>query len=515
MTHLDSRYKLTGLLLFSLFTLICYWSIPSLAYQEWDSIENVYVVETFPFPLEWGNHPLVHIIQSLIYRMVNLLGYSGSVLNLLQLINVVATGASVAMLYVILSRRFNLSLIQSAGWAAFLGSAYSVISFAGTAEIYSIALLLLLLAWNSLLLSYSDAKPRRLIMAGVLIGLAGLAHQFSAILLGASSLVGVLNQTRQSIAILWVAVITTLLLGYGMLGYFAVGALSISDIYDWVRGYIGDTSYGRYLSLEGIQLAIYSSTTSLIRGADTYLEPLRVSVLFLISGIFILLVVQFRSLAAPTLFSFAYPTLPVLVGLPFIIWWDPGLVGKWWILIAPFFIVAFSFAIRKHVYWKQFAPICLAMVVLLVNQLGGLRYEHKPDRVFEQALQTWSENTSREDVLYESNVLTEYLLYMYDRPNTISVFSVLSENRSSNDPYRAFEIIFEKAWERGARVYYTAGLNEYYDERLDEMGVSKQGLDKFFRTYRWDGPVFEYRERANGPVKQVYRLLPADTDKTE
>jgi len=505
----ERQFKVVGFSLFLLFAAICYWSMPSLAYQEWDSLVYAHAVENDPLPLGWGNHPLGNLIQSFIYRVALYLGYDGRALILLQIFNTLVTAASIAVFYVILVRRIEINIIPAVGWAAFFGSGYSMLSFAGTAEIYSIALLLLLIAWNSLLLALSRPESSRLFIAGLLIGLAGLSHQFSAILLAAGVLAACFYQTRRTIVLLGCTIFATLLIGYGLLGYLDTGSFALDGLYAWIKGYVGEPSYGRSLTLEGMQLAMTSGTQSVIKSAVSGLSPVRILVLGIIVFIFIALPFQRRLWTSRNIKIVIYCALPALIGLPLIIWWDPVLEGKFWLLIAPFFIALLTLSLPSNKRWARFIPVSLAVFTLFVNQLNGLRFEHMPDRVFEASLQAWIDNSSRSDVLYESNNYTAHLLYWGDRPRTTSAGALFYGNDDLNNPYRPLERVIEDAWARGASVLYTEGLNDYLDDdRLAVVGASREGLNAFFRSYHHEGPVFEYQEYSGGPVKQVFRLVP-------
>jgi len=513
--HPELQFKLVSFSLFLLFAAVCYWSMPSLVHQEWDSIANAGAVEKYPLPLEWGNHPLGHLVQSIIYRVAIYLGYDGRALTLLQIINTLATAASIVVFFVILVRRMALNIMQAAGWAAFLGSGYSMLSFAGTAEIYSLSLLLMLVAWNSMLFAFTHPQPYRLIIAGVLIGLAGLTHQFGAILLGAGVVAGFFYQPRQA-TVLGAVMLATLVLGYGLLGYLAIGSLTPDELLLWIRGYVGEPIYGRSFSLEGVRLAMDSGTRSLIRGAETDLYLLRILLLGVIVILLLALPFQRRLWASDHIQTGIYCALPGLVGLPLIIWWEPALEGKFWLLLAPFFTALLALSIPYNKRWAWIIPASLAASVLFVNQLSGLQDEHRPDLVFEKSLQTWIDHSSSSDVLYESNVFTEYLMFLGDRPNTISAGSLFHDDHDINNPYRPLQQAIEDAWGRGASVLYTEGINDYYDDNLlVVIGASRDGLNAFFRSYRREGPVFEYQETADGPMKQVFRLVPPITQEPD
>ena len=512
--HPELRLILVGFALFLLFAAICYWSMPSLVHQGWDSLENAYEIENNPIPLRWGNHPLGHLIQSLIYRVAIYFGYDDRALRLLQIVNVLATAAAVVTLFVILVRRMAVNITQAAGWATFFGSGYSIIYFAGIAEIYSLSLLLLLIAWNSVLLAVTRPEAYRLIVAGVLIGVAGLAHQFSGILLGTVVVMGFFYLPRKSTVILVGVMLSTLVLGYGLLAYLATDSLAPGELFIWIRKYVGESSFGRSFSLEGVRLAMDSGTQSLIKGTETGSHLLRTLLLGIIALILISLPLQRRLWTFARIQTGLYCAFPVLIGVLLIIWWDPVLEGKWWLLVAPFLTAMLALGLPDNRRWVRFVPMSLALSVLLINQLGlqdkhGLQYIHNRDLVFERSLQAWVDHSSPGDVLYESKMFTEHLLYLANRPETISAHLLIYDNHDIKNPYRPLEKAIKDAWDRGASVLYTNGLNEYYDDdRLAVVGASRDGLDAFFRAYGHEGPVFEYRETLNGPLKQVFRLVP-------
>jgi hypothetical protein len=126
-------------------------------------------------------------------------------------------------------------------------------------------------------------------------------------------------------------------------------------------------------------------------------------------------------------------------------------------------------------------------------------------------LQAWIAHSSPEDAIYESNRFTQHLLYWADRPHTTSAHVIIYDSEDVQNPYAPLEVIIADAWNRGASMLYTDGINDYYDdERLALFGASQQGIDDFFNSYRLEGPVFEYRENRDGPLKQVFRVLPPE-----
>ena len=494
--------------LFCVFLLISYWSIPALIHQEWDSIAYAYYVEYMPFEL-YGNHPLGHLIASSLYRVATYFGYVGRALTILQIANIVFTSIAIAMFFVILVRRFQLCIVAAAGWSAFMGSGYSLLNNAGTADIYAVSLLFLLFALYQMLLVLKKYSLWRASLAGVLIGLAAMAHQFNAVLLGVFIIVVFWRQDKAALLTLSISSLCATVVGYCFLGFLVTGSLEFSDIYDWVKGYGGTPTFGRSIAFDQIGVVANSGIQSfLVGGAPSKVMYLRD---LLLVGIFLLLMVSlYRLIKNDTSNRSVYVACIVtfVLGVGLILWWDAEIWGKFWILLFPFFTILL---VNSLVYGRltQFYPIILAAGVLTVNQVNALRFQHQPDHVFEAALQSWIVHTNPDDVLYEANLFTGHLSYWGDRPGAVSANVLIYYGDDIEDPYKPLRQIFNDAWVQGYSVWFTDGLNEYYsDERLSYVGASREGLKSFLDTFRREGPVFEYREYKDGPVKQVFRLLP-------
>jgi hypothetical protein len=67
--------------------------------------------------------------------------------------------------------------------------------------------------------------------------------------------------------------------------------------------------------------------------------------------------------------------------------------------------------------------------------------------------------------------------------------------------------LFARTQREGREVLFAPGLSSYFtDDRLSVVGTTAKDLVAFFDGYRWDGPLFEYREDSGHPMKQAYRM---------
>ena len=143
----------------------------------------------------WGNHPLGHVVQCGVFKISRRLGYEGRALPVMKVFNGVTAAAAVAALFLVMITVLGMGALRSAGWTVVFGGTYGVWHFAGTADIYGLSLLLLIVAWG--LTVWSLDRPSRgwSLLAGLAFGAATLSHQFSGVIL-ASGTIGLLWSFR-------------------------------------------------------------------------------------------------------------------------------------------------------------------------------------------------------------------------------------------------------------------------------------------------------------------------------
>jgi hypothetical protein len=285
--------------------------------------------------------------------------------------------------------------------------------------------------------------------------------------------------------------------------------VSPSALLAWSRGYAGDPTYGRFLSLDALGVAFYSSTQSLVRGelrAD--LEIWR-RLLLGVVGLVLLTSLWLHRRQTPARRPLLGATVaPCAAGVLLILWWEPGLQGKFWLILAPLVTAVFAAGLPAR-GWLAGVPGVLAVTVLTFNQVAGLQIEHRPDIAFEDSLQRWIDHSSRDDVLLESSRFTAHLLFWGDRPGTANVYRLIQASGDPADPYALVRRVIDEAWSRDAQVLFAEGLDGYYsDDRLAVVGTSRAEYAAFFEAFPREGPVFTYQEGTDRPEKQAYRLVP-------
>jgi hypothetical protein len=501
---------------------------PSLAYQHWDSLEYGYATDSRTVNAIWGNHPLGHLVQRGVYSLVRPVVGDGHALPVLKGFSALAGGTAVGALFALLAalrdRKAIAGLVPALGAALIFGSSYGFWQFAGTADIYTLAALALIAALAALLSAVVRGSIALSVLAGALAGIATLSHQFTGVLLAVTA-IGLLplwfsqHRRRALAAVTAMAFSSALVLvvGYAVLGSLALGSFEPDRILTWAKGYSGDPTYGRYLTWRGLWEALHAATTTLAGRTTGALALARWIVLG--AGLLWLLVGSRRLGRLPAgdrTIAHAI-VLQCIVGWGLVTWWEPGLIGKFWILLLPGFLIWCSYTFRATTATHSptprravvFAPVAAGLLLFAYNWTTTMRFERRANVVFERSLDLWIAHSKPDDVIFETGEFSAHLLFWARRPATANVYRLLREGHRSGDSYAPLRALIDRARREGRDVLYSPGLSNYFtEERLRIAGTDARALVSFFESYRWDGPVFEYQEDVGLQSKAVYRLGP-------
>jgi hypothetical protein len=510
------------------FTALYLWASPSLAHQHWDSLEYAYAVDSRGMNAVWGNHPLGHLAQRGVYSAARTFGYTGHALPLLKGFSAVAGGAAVGALFALLaalseSRTFA-GLLPALGAALIFGGSYGFWLFAGTADIYTLAALAFIAAQAALLSAALRGAVGLGVLAGALAGVATLSHQFAGVLLAVSA-IGLLpvwashprGRAVATVASMSLSGALTLVAGYAILGSVVLDSLEPSRILTWARGYSGDPTYGRYLTWRGLSDAISAATATLAGHttgprAVTRGITLGAGLCWLFAGTWRLgrLPGDHRTIARTMILQCA-------VGWALVIWWEPGLIGKFWILLLPacliwsWYVFRVAMTAGTPVVRRRIVvvPVAAGLLLLAYNWSNAMRFERQANVVFERSLNLWITHSSPSDVILETGRFTAHLRFWGRRASTANVYRLLQAGHRGGDPYALLRALIEDASRDHRTVLFSPGLSSYFtDDRLSVVGTDVKSLVAFFESYRWDGPIFEYQEDVGLPLKAVYRLSP-------
>jgi hypothetical protein len=459
------------------------------------------------------------------------MGHTGHALPVLQGVSAVAGGAAVGALFALLAAlsdaRTFACLRPAIGAAGVFGGSYGFWHFAGTADIYTLAALALIAALAALLSAVRRGSVARAALAGTLAGIATLSHQFTGVLLAVTAIgllpLWALHSRRRAVAAVAAMAFSgalVLVAGYAMFGYLALGSLDPHRILTWAKGYSGDPTYGRYLTGRGLLDAVYAATATLAGHASGIRGAARGVILG--AGFCWLLVGTWRLGRLPH----AHRTiaramiLQCAVGAALVLWWEPGLIGKFWILLLPGFLIWCWYTCRALTEAGSpaigrilvSAPVAAGVLLLAYNWSSTMRYERPANVVFERSLALWITHSGPDDVILETGRFTAHLRFWGRRPATANVYRLLQAGHQAGDPYASLRALIDSATSEGRTVLFSPGLSEYFtDDRLGVVGTDVNALVSFFESYRWDGPIFEYQEDVGLPLKSAYRLLPQAT----
>jgi hypothetical protein len=517
------------LLLFAALLATYLFTAPALEHQHWDSLEYPYACENRAVKTVWGNHPLGHVVLCGAYRGAQAVGYDGRALPFMRACNAVIGALSVILLIRALEW-LGVHRRRAIAWGLLMAGTYGFWLYAGTADIYGLSLLAMLLAWRSLLRAAATPSRRHWLLAGVIVGLAVVTHQFNGPLLVATFVALVVSpppgvqRPRVSDA-MWLGAISGVLV---IAGYWTIGVLTNDTtdwrvLRDWIVGYGSDPTYGRSFHGVGFLTAMWTASDTLLR--MTWTAALAAIRFWLVGAIAALLLL---GIAATPLTRGLVRTAAIsavaqlAVGVPLIWWWAPDHVGKWWLLMLPALVVILAAGVEvidqrggarlSPSRRPRLSRLCTtaAFVVSLgcvtFTGLVTMRPMRRADPAFADTMASWARETQPADVIVESDV-TAHLLFWTHRPNALFIYRTIQASPPA-DRFARLRETFENAWREGRHVYYVPGMVDRFQDRdLHLVGVTREEVTQFFERYSRVGPVFRYRPRSNADEREVYRLL--------
>ncbi len=337
-----------------------------------------------------GNHPLGNMLLNLMFVLAKQLGYSGRALPLFKVVSSIAGGITVTVFFLVSALVLKNGLSSSLGLAILLGASYSFWHYAGTAEIYNLAALFLLLGWLALMLELQpSSKSRSLFLSGIIVGLAILAHQLN-VLLVVMGLFFVLadschrDATRRMLSFL-ASTSLVVALGYFVAGLLKTSSISLHAILYLAAGYFrqGDPAWGNYLAMEYLPVAWSHTIGAIVHFGGRSLPSVlsRGVLLFVLGFIMLLGAVKSRSMGYYRKVILVAAFLQYSILLVLIFWWDPFNIKYWLLPLIPLAIAlaCVSEAVQGSVYtflrsrvpysWmlsRSLLPL-LAVLIILFN----------------------------------------------------------------------------------------------------------------------------------------------------
>jgi hypothetical protein len=520
------RLKLS---LWSLLALLALYLVtaPSVLHHHWDSLEYAFACETPSVKQVWGNHPLGHVVLCGAFKAATRLGYHGRALFFMSGVNALIGALTVIALAALLID-LEISRRRAIGWAMVMAGLYGFWLYAATADVYALSLLAMLLAWRALLWAATAPTVRRAAIAGLVIGLAVVAHQFNGILLLVAFLGlvpfarGSRRPTLRALTALAGVSVVVVVAAYGAIGMWTTRSTGLSAIWPWIVGYGADPTYGRSFDLAGLETAYYSATQTLLRYPESRsLYPLRAGLLVLLVAPAILglaLLPFARGRLRPAVWS-AWSQLGV--GMPLVVWWAPYHIGKWWLLMLPALaVVQASGAETLAARLARLGPAAarrsdrlidmsiwtLALACLAFTGVLTMRPMQRPNPAFDQAMAQWTTHTKPDDVIIQGDV-TAHLLFWVKRPKALFLYRTVQSGAAKGDPFATLQELITRAHRDGRSVFFVPGTGDLLAVKdLALVGVTRDDLRAFFDRYARSGPVFRFRGAEGREEREVYLL---------
>jgi hypothetical protein len=517
----------TDFLLLFAFSGLYHFLSPNLASQPWDSLSYAYSAEVNGISAIWGNHPLGHVIFSMLFSLVKRLGYQGRALTIFQTTNGILGGLIIAIFFVLLVSIIKVRVPYALGFSLVLGASYGFWFFAGTGDIYHFSILCSLFAWTTLVYEVTLRNGRFPLWSGFLTGLSILFHQLNIMLIpvGLALILFTPNPGNQAKRIkikkitLFIAITSAVAAsGYLSLGYAVTSSFSVQRITGWMRGYFGDPTYGRYLNTDVFKTAWMTISQAVMFAPQNKAifisrSLLAFFVLIILFGLFANKALEGRKRAIMVASS-----LECLITWPLILWWEPQNPKFWLLTLVPFFIfLALSFeavAIRLRDRTpdldKGLGPTINLLPLLVGALILAMNVQHingtQDSVAFQEALNVWVENSSQEDVLITAGDLIPHLRFWGSRPNTVYLYRSLQASQASPDDFSDLRNEINQALCTHHTVLITPAASEYVtDSQLSLVSVSRGDLRSFLDKNVQKGKIaFWYRDLFDGRLLPVY-----------
>lgn len=524
---------LTGVLLFLSFSGL-YLVLPiDLASQPWDSLDYAYSTEVNGIKMMRGNHPLGHFILSTIFWLTQQLGYDGRALSVFQIFNSILGGVIIGIFFAMLVLLIKVKPFYALGLAVIIGASHSFWFFAGTGDIYHFAILSLLCFWIVLVYEVIVQGRRYPFVSGILAGLSVLFHQLNAVLLPIGVALILLTpatgmQTKEvkirQVAAFAASAALTIVLGYLILGYIVTSTLSPAWIIGWMRGYLGDPTYGRYLNTRFLETALDAVSQRVIFSS---LDGASFTIYMLLASLFMTMPLGFvtRKVHGEKKQAVMHAAfLECLVTWLLILWWEPQNPKFWLLTLIPsciFLAISFEGVEKSVRNWLPrpgrgmsramiLLPLVAGVIVFSIN-LQNLD-DDQDAAAFDEALDIWMNSSNPNDVLITAGDLVPHLRYWGYRPNTVNLFRSLQDGQSSPDDFYKLREMIEQALCTHRKVLITPAASDYIpDDQLSLVGVSRSALRAFLEEEARKGKiVFWYRNSFDDKLLPVYALQQAE-----
>jgi hypothetical protein len=305
--------------------------------------------------------------------------------------------------------------------------------------------------------------------------------------------------------------------GYLLAAYAAIGAASPVRVLEWTRGYVGNPSYGQWLTLRHLGLSASTLAATIVApGWGRCLPLIRAGLL----GLLCLLTVAFvatgwrrRSAAAGVVGLAA--VIQIVLTWALIQWYEPWAQKFWLLTFVPATVCLGALAggaeercgTRPRLGLLPGATVCLGAALVLAFNVWTRGLPQRTDQeAFTRALRTWVVHTKPGDVLVTAGDLTQHLRFWENRPFTQTTDDIARAPRAA-DRFGAIRSEIRAAHVRGGQVFVADRVQEYvWGLLIEHGGVTRDDIRTFFSQFPREY-AFTYTNDIDGTATAVFRLI--------
>jgi hypothetical protein len=412
---------------------------------------------------------------------------------------------------------------SSLGVAALLGVSFTVWRFAGTADIYSVSLLLLVTAWLAVVREIRVKDASVIWRSGAVAGLAVLAHQMNVLIVPAVLAISWLTDRarfRPRATSFLMGLVFALMAGYAATGYLANGTLAPAVLLGWMRGYLGDPEFGHYLQPSSIGAGFAGALSALAApGSGRLALVIRLWLVLVLAACLGVGWLGTRREDRVTRIFVVVLVASYLVDTAAIVWWMPpvDVIGnKYWTNALVPLVLAIALSWKglerrlargrgRRLFIDGLLPIS-ALLLFAINLPSWLIQLHARDYTLATVVDTWAGQSTPDDVLVVPDQAVAQLRYWRGRPNAMFPAEAILGTRAMGSP-RTGRSLADEAVCGGRTVLIPASVADYVS--ADDSGggeVTRGQVQQFLARHTLRHAAFEYENSIDGRLTQVYRL---------
>lgn len=406
-------------------------------------------------PLLNKNHMLFRPLGMLVWRALQVAGYTGNSLHVLQTISAVAGALGIGFAFVAFR---TISASRAAAYAGTVFLATSFTYWVSATDVFYISVAGMFAAAAFACVVRAESH-RAMVVAGILAALSIFTWQGSIFLIPALILMFPKpSRTSQSIFAFVASTGLMTALVYVVLGVYERGWMGPGEFWIWFTNYSENATlaiWGQWQSgrvPEAALSALDSLTAArLAVGIRELLKPVQLGRLAVDGSIFalgLLIVVAARNRRLASL----PPVLGYLCFFPFIVWWDPG--SDKWFLIPNIFLAAFLVCSLNPMPPRKSIQLTILFCLLVIagtNFVTTIRPRHfdrGPDRRVAECV---AAHMHTKDMFVAAEWgWPDYLPYLHDR-TVVNVINEFAHFQNTRDTIaNAKEAIAERLREGGS-----------------------------------------------------------------